>query len=553
MIDEAPLITWGSPAARRLGAGLILLLVLLYTLLLNPYWVRFGDSELYLCAARNLAQGKGYNFNGQPIAIAPPGWPLVLAAAMKLTSRLLWLKLIPMASTIGFLIASFFLLRRFTTPLVASLCVLTTALLDPVVSLGYLFYSDGLFSLLAILGVILAFQINDGKDSWRQIGILTLLGTAATCIRWAGAPWLALIAAALLSGELRPRLNRRWAALSITAAAIILSFVFLRRALHTDPARLDPRYDTFVATNYDVLNADEKASEPVQRISSLGQWLAGLFWRPWVTYRATRPLADVVGWIVLVLIALWAGEKAFKRQWIGLGMIVYLVFLAMIWPDPMSRYLVPSAPLLLLAVYHGINRFVTMLPQIPAWVKPLGLNLFFASILSINGLLYLANVALMRSRHFYERYDAGVHKQLIDAAWYLNHQPRGGYEIAISGRWVNFGREFHTDGYRRALNFLTNRPIVTMGLDLPAGQIQRDLCREPDAQVVQWLNQHHCRYYLYQPPISLIEHFYQPMSHNGVPITQDQIAWRLYEIIGDQAIRIPLPATTDWPQSVPRP
>src|SRR4051812_22123369 len=54
-------------------------LLVAYGLLQNPYWVTGGDSEVYTCIARSLAQGKGFVFNGQPVAMVPPGWPLLLA------------------------------------------------------------------------------------------------------------------------------------------------------------------------------------------------------------------------------------------------------------------------------------------------------------------------------------------------------------------------------------------------------------------------------------------------------------------------------------------
>ena len=76
---------------------ILALLVAIFLALHNPYWIRHGDSEVFLSLARNIAGGQGYRFNSQPVAIVPPGWPLVLAAAMKFTTSLALLKLLPMA------------------------------------------------------------------------------------------------------------------------------------------------------------------------------------------------------------------------------------------------------------------------------------------------------------------------------------------------------------------------------------------------------------------------------------------------------------------------
>src|SRR5262245_52912212 len=226
-----PLIATGTRSASLFGAVVVAVLAAIHALLLNPYWVRHGDGEVFLAIARNLVGGQGYRFNGQPVQILPPGWPLVLAAAMKVSTSLLWLKLLPMLSVIGFVSISYAILTRYTTPIIAALCVLTVSLLDPVLSLSYLFFSDGLFSFLAMLALWTALRINDGADSWARIALLALLCAVALTVRWTGLFWLALIAGALMSGELWPRLNRRWIALGIVIVVTLTTFIALKLML----------------------------------------------------------------------------------------------------------------------------------------------------------------------------------------------------------------------------------------------------------------------------------------------------------------------------------
>src|SRR5262245_33223716 len=102
-----PLIEPGSRVASRLYAALVVALVAIYLLLQNPYWVRYGDGEVYLSIARSLANGNGYRFNGQPVAIVPPLWPMILAVAMKINPSLAFLKMLPLAAMIGFLLISY--------------------------------------------------------------------------------------------------------------------------------------------------------------------------------------------------------------------------------------------------------------------------------------------------------------------------------------------------------------------------------------------------------------------------------------------------------------
>jgi hypothetical protein len=293
----------------------------------------------------------------------------------------------------------------------------------------------------------------------------------------------------------------------------------------------------------------------LERFLNFGQWISGLLWRPAVTYKQPRPFANIAGWITAEFMCVALVSSIRKRNWLLLGGAVYVGALATIWPKPMSRYIIPVAPLILLATYQGISQATSNLPRSLAWIRASGLNLFFASILLLNGMLYLSQLAVMRTRDFYDRFQGGVHKELIDAAWYLNHLPSGNYEVAISSRMVNMGGVHFTDGYRRALNFLTNRAIVTVPFEeqqkqLPQHTRVEDLCREPDAEVVAWLNQHNVRYYLYQPPIFLVENF-AIKSQEGVPINKADTQWRLYEIKGDDAHRVMLQPTDDWPLNVP--
>lgn len=537
----APLIARGSPAAAGVAIGLAIVLLGLFGLLHNPYWVRHGDSELFLSLARNLATGQGYQFNGQPVAIAPPLWPALLAGVMKFSTSLLVLKMLPILSMVGFLMLSYFILLRWTTPIIAVLCVLTAAILEPVFSLTYLFFSDSLFALLVMAAVWTALRISEGEDSWGWIAALVVLCVLSISTRWAGLPFFAVIGAAVLHGEVLPRLNRRWLAFGLSAAATVIVFLGLRALLKVDESQIDPRYDRFVAGHYSMLSQTSLDDTVTNRIGHFGEWVGGLLWRPAQMYRFSRILDNLAGWGVSLLAGGMVIVAMRRRHWVWLGGAVYLIVLGINWPDPMSRYIVPLTPFILFGAYHSITRLFA--PMKLDWPRLLILNLFFASILMVNAGLYAMNLAVLRSRNFYQAWQGGVHKELIDAATYIRNQPRGDYEVAISGKTVNFGREFpETDGFRRALNFLTARNIVTMPFNL---------CREPNPEVIQWLTEHKVRYYLYQPPIRVVEHFRPRSTIEGAPLAPDDGAWRMYEIRDGEAIRVALDPTSDWPRNVP--
>src|SRR5688500_14461789 len=204
-----------SPAPREPGdrygdrtvfPALIFALLVMYGLLQNPYWVPAGDSELYAAAARNIASGKGYTFLGQPVAISPPGWSLMLAGMMKLTPYVWPLKLLAMGGTTASLLIGYWIARRFTTPVKAAAVILLTALISHVYQGTYWLISEGAFGLATAGSILLAMQINEGKRQWWRIVLLLACCAAAVSIRWAGVLGVVLVVAALIDGQLRPRL-----------------------------------------------------------------------------------------------------------------------------------------------------------------------------------------------------------------------------------------------------------------------------------------------------------------------------------------------------------
>src|SRR5437867_3169641 len=136
-----------QPSARQWPDRIVLpvligILLVIYGLLQNPYWVPAGDSELYTAAARNLASGKGYTFNGQPVAIIPPGWSWLMAAVMRLTPYFLPLKLLAMSCMVASLAIGYCIVRRFLSPSKAACVILLTAVISHVYQASYWLTSE---------------------------------------------------------------------------------------------------------------------------------------------------------------------------------------------------------------------------------------------------------------------------------------------------------------------------------------------------------------------------------------------------------------------------
>ena len=69
-------LTCADRCRRWLFAGL----VSIYVAGFNGLWRMQPDAALYLSLGRNLVEGKGYTYLGQPHHLVYPGWPWLIAA-----------------------------------------------------------------------------------------------------------------------------------------------------------------------------------------------------------------------------------------------------------------------------------------------------------------------------------------------------------------------------------------------------------------------------------------------------------------------------------------
>src|SRR5881394_53616 len=113
-LGDAPL-----PAAYRATrqdwkycAILLAILLAMYLVLQNGLWSSGPDTAFYISVARDVALGRGLTFNGDPVGRAPPGWPLVLAAAMKISPTFRFINLVPMVLILASMGMWFFIIRR---------------------------------------------------------------------------------------------------------------------------------------------------------------------------------------------------------------------------------------------------------------------------------------------------------------------------------------------------------------------------------------------------------------------------------------------------------
>jgi len=556
----------------------------LYLLLLNPFWVPGGDSELYLAVARSWAQGGGHVFNGQPVSICPPGWPLLLAGAMKISPSFLLLKSITLLCMAGAMSIWYWILLRFTTPLLSALVVLAGAILQQAYTLSFWMHSDALFCLLSAGAMLVACQINEGRSRLRvRIGLLILLCVLATFVRWAGVLQFVLVAGLLLRGWRLPFARgvahhahpapahhlAIWCAIVLSGVATLATFFVVRHALALTPQQLVLAKDagaTFEESQpppssdsrtLDLITAKSTAQKSVahqywDRIRNSPKWFSWLLW-PMMRFfasggRVINWIDSAFGWPVIILLAMAVVQGVWRRQWIWPAMGIYCGALCLNWPNPNARYLVPVAPLLIWGVVRGIE----MIGRGGAWTKfhRRALATFIASILICNAILYGIDVYVARSGDFYGRYEGGLDRSLIDAAAYLNSMNLSPRRIAVSEEYINLNKRRASKFGLRATVMLTDLEVVNTPLafsDDPSSP--RFLRWSNQRKVVQW--------YLFQQEASpwRVWHFRIPawlqekLTHNPVPPPSE--GWVLYRRAGAQWLRVDVPHVKDWPRRVP--
>ena len=559
---------------RSILPTLIAILLVMYGLLQNPYWVPAGDSELYTAAARNLAIGQGFTFNGQSVAITPPGWSWMMAGVMKITPYFLPLKLLAMGCMISSLVIGYCIVRRFVSATKAAAIILLTAVISHVYQASYWLVSESSFCLASAAALLLAMQIAEGRRQKWRVALLLILCAAAITIRWAGVLGMLLVVAALLEGQWKPRLSTAWVAAVLVILVSLATFGGLRRALRGTPEENAAASDMVTGTGEDVgtmpgtdlappitgaANQSARAyhlfpsGSYADRFLNWGRWFSYLYWQPFRAAGASallNSLATVSGWTLIGLFAVLVVRTARRRHWLWLALGLYTFALALGWTNVNARYFVPIAFLLTLAVFLATDELMLLASNRRLLRRAIvvAFVLFVGSVAACNIALYAVEMVIARSDRFYARYEDGVNMSLIGACQYLNSlpaPPKDG-EIAVSQRYTNLNRTKASPFGLRATVLLTGKQVLTPRF--------KDTTAPPNSNsragrdVRRWLNSKAVRWYLYQPEISpwRVWHFrlgwYEKMQ-TGQTAEKDTAGWQLYRPTSDGddwvAVRLP--------------
>jgi hypothetical protein len=470
----------------------------------------------------------------------------------------------------------FWIVRRFVPgPRTAAAIVLGTALLSNVYEMTYCFHSDPLFCVLSAAAFLLALQIREGRGGIWRIVLLLLLCGASVFIRWAGPFNWPIIAGILLTGIRRPlAISNRFTPLAIsnrftltavlTCLVYVVTFLCLFSAIKLTKAEQEAARKSGLFLE-DSVRAESQTYNLVSgarlkgsatptvllRMENIGHWLSWFFYEP---LRMAGLKAEIVsaplGWLGIVLIGIQVKRGIARQQWIWLGLAAPCAVFFAFWPNATVRYLLPFFMFLLIAMGQPL----ILAAQKRGWMGTLcrtALIGFIGSCVLCNAALYGVEAWVFRHADFYGTYYCGMHKSLIAAGRCLRDLGAGDQQIAVNPHYDNMGRLHSSRFGMRGLALMTDRSILLM----PDALANDNLCSPPAQPLIDWAKQRHAKYYVCQTPISpwrwqfSMGWLQQRMEKKPVVATPSD--WEVWDISGEQAMRISLPSVDDWPTHVP--
>ena len=442
-----------EPISRRLGLLRWLLPALVagvYVASYSPHWWIGKDGALFLNLARSLASGEGYTLAGDTQSQVPPGFPVLLAAMMKLNlGNFAAVNLVMLLTGLATLWVSYLLLRELADKGWALAIAFVLALSREMVQRSGEVLSDLPFMLLVASAILLYYKGNRPDAPKRKYWEVASLLLVVSCwFRLAGVPLVFGAAAGLVLSARRGHRRRAVLSAAMVAAGLAITlgiFYFHYASSHVATASSE-------ADRFKII-----AEGRINPLTSF-YWASGQLSR---LYFAQR-MPNVICMIVLVApVAAAMFNRLRRRDWIGpLAVACYVGAMCVLAAKVRTRYFMPIAPLLLLYLAEGW-----------AWILTRWLESPRARAGVIAGLLavILASNSPLIARLVYRKHqpDFATHQQ---RGRYRYLHPTAEFLRAQSDRGGIIGEQ--------TVGLLADRPCPTIARSLITSSPSRERLRE---------------------------------------------------------------------------
>lgn len=368
--------------AVLVAAALALLAVCYGVALRAPAVGTYHDDGVYVVTAKALAQGDGYRIISLPRPLPQTKYPILFPFLLSLIWRCLpdfpsnafFLKLLPFVAGLIWCAVSFRVIRARAGP-GASWVIAWLTLASPwVLFLSTTILSETTFAALAWSALLLLDKLPGGGKPTRPPGAYTgepgsvgadggvgwvcasgLLAGAAVITRTIG---VAVPAAATL-WMLFVRRRRRAAAAfaAVTLAVTTPWFVWALMATKQVPADAG-YYASSSYSHWTILWNFGWTDKLIVLLTNVVQTVLAPAKILGVSQRLLVPVGTVLGLLMLVGVAVRLRDRADVFD----GFFLLSIGLVLFWPWPVTRFLVPMYPLILLYIWTGFRRLVLGLP-----------------------------------------------------------------------------------------------------------------------------------------------------------------------------------------------
>ena len=413
---------------RILFAGL----VLLYALGFNGQWRVERDSALYLTLGRNLAEGQGYTYQGQPHHLAMFGLPLILAGVFKVFGpEQIWpalaLMLLIGFATLGLTYRLFLLHSGRPTAVLMTVGLGATRLF-------YRYCFELLSDMPFLLGVMAFLAGYEAVVGGREEGSTTrrprwfdwalLVAGLADVMITRPTRWVLVLAILLAAGWRILRSRRKspgWRHAVVAAAVVLTGVLFLRFDLRRDhPAMPEYEDDLIRTTSTHFAGVVRQAiTENIPQLceSTLAKSLFGC---------PIGPGVNTLAAILVVGLGIWLlRHRVLWGLWVLGTIAMLLVF------KPLDRYMLQVLPLLVFAWWSCLRLLHARLPA--RWA-----DLVFLGLLAGGMATNLARLGEMvceqRRAPFLAHYHEGRYASLPDIGQLLREHTAAGDSILVGSK-----------------------------------------------------------------------------------------------------------------------
>ena len=464
----ARVLAFADRHRRWVYAGIVLLYLAGYT----GSWPVSSDSALYAALGRNLYEGRGYTYQGEPHTWVEPGTPLLVALSFTIGGpEAFWPVMAVMVGLSLACLALFHAIVRLNhgRP-TAVLLTAALAVTETFYRYGYFLFTDVPF-LAAVLVLLLGYELIVHRRGRASVAAGWALFAAGSFLLPALRPvWATILGGFVVGAVWQIVRGRRRAAHGLMLAVVLVAVVGFRAV---DPRRAGVDQPTHIEAHVSAMATEHRAFVLRRMVV---EHLPQLFER--TVPQALLGVQTVPGLNSAFTAAVVAACLALVRVRPTWAMVVAATLAQLAFHLPKERYLVPVLPIVLIAVWRAVPWAAA---RVPARHRAVALGAAGAVVLLAN-VVAIGRYVVTRHREAallapYTFGDDDDESALPAVAAALRDQVGDGPLVVAQG-----ARELHYFSRCRTVAPLTSRRVPPSPRELAA--FGRQLAQEPALYVV---------------------------------------------------------------------